>query len=71
MNMNGRLPSIPERRQEQLEERQRIAELEEYFAEHPWRHGWKDEVPVQTRKTRKMFKDEQFQLMRPSLRREA
>lgn len=63
--------NLGSRKQAYAEERQRVAELEEYFAEHPWRHGWKDEVPVQTRKTRKMFKDEQFQLMRPSLRREA
>jgi hypothetical protein len=66
----GRMSHIAARRQEQIEERQRIAELEEYFAEHPWKHGWKDEIPVQTRKTRKMLKDEQYQLMRPNIYKE-
>lgn len=59
------------RKQAYQEERQRKEELAEYFASNPWRYGFNKEIPVQTRKTRKMFKDEQFQLMRPSLRREA
>lgn len=59
------------RKQAYAEERQRQTELSEYFADRPWNWAWKSEVKVQTRKTRKMFKDEQFQLMRPSLRREA
>lgn len=59
------------RKQAYAEERQRQTELAEYFADNPWRYGFKVEIPVQTRKTRKMFKDEQFQLMRPKVRKEA
>lgn len=63
--------NLSTRKQKANEERQRVAELEEYFASRKWDWRWKTEVNVQTRKTRKMFKDEQFQLMRPTLRQEA
>lgn len=63
--------NLGSRRQAYAEERQRQEELADYFADRPWKWGFTSEVPVQTRKTRKMIKDEQFQLIRASIRREA
>lgn len=59
------------RRKERLEEAKRVLELEEFFAEKPWNWEWKSNPNVQVNKTRKLFKDESFQFLMPSIRKEA